>query len=67
MTTQLSKLIKTAGVAALAAVATVSVAPAAMAQTVAVPAISFPQAGTTWGCRFYGTCPNVEVVTKDAQ
>lgn len=46
------------GAAVIAAL--VSLAAPALAQAVTVPTLSFPKAGTDWGCQFYATCEKSE-------
>jgi hypothetical protein len=35
------------------------------AQTISLPKLAFPNAGTSWGCQFYGTCQSNDVTTID--
>jgi len=55
--------INTGCLAALLTAATIFTATPTLAQTFSLPTLQFPDAGTGWGCFFYGTCPG-SVVTK---
>jgi hypothetical protein len=55
--------INTGCLAAVLTAATIFTATPTLAQTFSTPTLQFPEAGTGWGCFFYGTCPG-SVVTK---
>lgn len=56
--------IHTGFLAAVLTVAAILAATPTFAQTVNLPTLQFPEAETSWGCMFFGTCPS-RVITQD--